>query len=523
MTHWHWLSARGRARRRPTWRPSSPRSGRGATALAAAGLVLTAAGLGCHEYRIVERTAPGQIDIFDDLYSVSVPDDQHAVAVGYWGAAYLSDDGGETWAKGVTGTQRSLYGVSMATPLKGWAVGQRGLVLHTDDGGHTWTEQKLTAGADGAHLFSVAAIDENTAWIVGEWGARLLTEDGGKTWEDHSLTITEQHPQFVWLSPAEQEKVRNGEKVYEDVTLTDVDCLKRPRTYCWIIGEFGYLFWSSDSGKTWNKSTIQGSEDLPPIQMGYNEVSLDEATKKKVTKFALDIASQQHLNIAIEPLASAAEIKNMGHADNPWELFSLLESRSSEVRGILEDAGILPDRLRMRGTPPWDYEDFIEDDPDFLKRYFDRRRAEKGGVAVKVVQNPYLFTVRFHDEKNGIIAGLGGVLLVSHDGGQTWYYRRIDRTQALFSVDAVDGRAVAVGEKGLVRVSLDGGETWSAPQAGTFPEIFTFMRDIAFSPDGKLGLIVGQRGRIYRTDDAGFRWHQVLPPAGRRLGVGVES
>lgn len=485
--------------------------------------VAALAATACHDYRIEARFEPGEIDIFDDLYAVSVVDDRHAVAVGYYGSVYYTEDGGDSWMKGETDTRRSLYGVAMPTPMRGYAVGQRGLVMVTDDGGRTWTRDQLPVGTEQAHLFSITAIDEDTAWIVGEWGTRALTRDGGKTWEDHSLTIDEQHQQFVWLTPEDQERVREGKKVYEDVTLTDVYCLRSTGQHCWIIGEFGYLFWSDDAGQTWHRSTIQGSRELAPIQMGYNEVALSEETAEEVTDFALEIASQQHLNIAIEPLASPAEIQKMGKPEDPWELFSLLESRSGEVRVILEEAGILPDRLRMRGTPPWDYEDFIDDDPEFLDRYFERRQAEKGGVAVKVVQNPYLFTVRFRDPQNGIVAGLGGVMLVSEDGGKTWEYRRIDRTQALFAVAAVDGRAVAVGEKGLVRMSTDDGETWGPPQPGTFPEVYTFMRGIDFGPDGTLGMIVGQRGRVYRSRDAGFRWTQVLPPAERRPETGTEG
>ena len=41
------------------------------------------------------------------------------------------------------------------------------------------------------------------------------------------------------------------------------------------------------------------------------------------------------------------------------------------------------------------------------------------------------FSVRFQDEQNGLIAGLGGVILRSEDGGQTWSYRKVDRKQAL--------------------------------------------------------------------------------------------
>ena len=151
------------------------------------GLVST----GCHQVSFESRYAPGEIAIFDDLFSVAVVDDKRAVAVGYYGAVYRTEDGGASWSKGETGTQQSLYDVSMADAERGWAVGQRGLILRTEDGGASWTEQTNPKREEGSHLFSVFAIDANTAWVVGEWGSRLRTEDGGLSWQDRSLTIDE--------------------------------------------------------------------------------------------------------------------------------------------------------------------------------------------------------------------------------------------------------------------------------------------------------------------------------------------
>ena len=180
---------------------------------------------------------------------------------------------------------------------------------------------------------------------------------------------------------------------------------------------------------------------------------------------------------------------------------------------IVEDSGVDSARVRLRSQPPWDFEDYLDDDPEFLTRYLATRTAEKGGMRVRVIQNPILFSVRFRDENSGFIAGLGGVILRTDDGGQTWSYRKVDRKQALFSVGSVEGGlSVAVGEKGLVRVSTDDGDTWKEPQENAFPEIFTFMRDVGFDPSGRVGFIVGQTGQILRSDDAGFRWKQVLPP-----------
>jgi photosystem II stability/assembly factor-like uncharacterized protein len=67
-----------------------------------------------------------------------------------------------------------------------------------------------------------------------------------------------------------------------------------------------------------------------------------------------------------------------------------------------------------------------------------------------------------------------------------------------------------VGEKGVVRVSNDAGVSWSEPTSG-FPTIFTFMRDIAFGANDRVGFIVGQRGMVLRSLDGGGTWKQVLP------------
>ena len=82
----------------------------------------------------------------------------------------------------------------------------------------------------------------------------------------------------------------------------------------------------------------------------------------------------------------------------------------------------------------------------------------------------------------------------------------------------VGSRGIAVGEKGLVRVSNDGGATWTPPEE-SFPEVFTFMRNIDFDPKGETGMIVGQAGLVLRSNDGGVSWTQVLPPEDRRVGL----
>jgi photosystem II stability/assembly factor-like uncharacterized protein len=490
--------------------------------LALAGLVA------CHEIHFDPDRHTADIEIYDDLFAISVVSDDHAVAAGYWGSVYLTRDGGKTWSKSETGTQNLIYSLSMAESGRGWGVGQSGLILRTEDGGETWESQDNPKRDEGYHLFAVHAIDGNTAWAVGEWGSRMFTDDGGKTWQDFSLTISETHPQFVWLDPAAQEKVRTGEPVFEDVGLNDVFCLKPPSKRCWIAGEFGYIFFTENLGQTWERAEILGGAKIEAARFGHNELELPEGYEAMLKGFIADILAEDHLKVSVTPVVSAAEVAEFGDLDacaadphdcDPTPLFEILEARATEVRTVVEASGLLSDRIRMRGSPPWDYEDFVDDDPEFLNRYVAERTAEHPGVEVEVEQTPYLYTIRF-DSDLGLISGLGGLILRSGDAGRSWSYGETGRKQALFAVDVGATQAVAIGEKGFVVTSQDGGQSWTTPRRG-FPSIFTYMRGLAFGPDRVTGYIVGQTGMVLRSADGGRTWEQILPPPESRRGGGL--
>lgn len=470
----------------------------------------------CHEVTFEYNDAVDNIVIADDLFAVSVVSDEHVVAAGYWGSIYFTNDGGSSWKRAHTETKKLIYDISMADGEHGFACGQSGLLLRTEDGGKSWVRVSTIKDDQGVHFFSLHAQDPQRIWVVGEWGTRIFTEDGGKSWIDHSLTIGPTHPQFVWLSIDNQEKVRAGEAVFEDVGLTDISCLGRAPNWCWIVGEFGTIFHTSTGGisqsgeSDWHIGKILTDETPSPVYLAHGETEIGPGERARVENFARDLLDRPHLNVALQPRLSRREVARLVKSDDYYPIFELIDARVQSVTYALEGAGLLSDRVRQRGMPPWDYEQFVNDDPGMLSRWIDSRLADTPRVDLEISQSPYLFSVRFADSKHGLISALGGVVLRSDDGGISWWYSDVGRKNAIFSVQPLEDKAFAIGEKGLVSISKDRGLTWKKPDS-SFPPLFTFFRDIAFTDGGHVGYIVGQGGLILRTKDGGNTWLQILP------------
>ncbi len=477
-------------------------------------IVLVVVGLfavvGCHDYTFDPHENPGEIGIYDDLFSVSVVDEKEIFSSGYFGTIYHSPDGGMTWTQQTTNTMLSIYDISMADAKNGWAVGQIGMILHTTDGGQTWTPQPNVKAEQQTNLFAVQALDVNTAWAVGEWGSIIVTQNAGKTWQDRSLTIGLNDPSFQWLRPDDQEKIRNGGNVFRDVGLNDIYCRPLPSASCWIVGEYGKIFNSHDGGASWEAGEILGTTTLPPLAFEVEGTTVQEEARAQLGVLVQEIIDRPHLKIEINPYVTQAEIDSLLDLEDPTELFELIEERAGEANSTLIDEGMFSDRIFTEGEPPWDWEDFIDDDPDFLNRYLVARMRANPEVGVTVLHRPYLFHIRFDSDKNGVVAGLGGILLGSDDGGRTWSYRDSQSREALFAADYSANRLIAVGEKGLARFSDKGGQSWGKPRGG-FPKLFTYFRDVSFEPLGRVGFIVGQKGTILRSEDSGNSWTQVLP------------
>lgn len=59
-------------------------------------------------------------------------------SVGESGLIVRSNNGGDSWAQQLSGTETDLFAVSFIDTLTGWVLGKNNLILHTTDGGDNW-------------------------------------------------------------------------------------------------------------------------------------------------------------------------------------------------------------------------------------------------------------------------------------------------------------------------------------------------------------------------------------------------
>jgi photosystem II stability/assembly factor-like uncharacterized protein len=213
--------------------------------------------------------------IYDDLLSVTFPNEKEGWACGRWGTAIHTKDGGHTWERQNTGVEYGLFSIHFVDSRHGWAVGDEGTIIHTADGGKSWSRQKaptysgrkIRVTKDGGKTWKMAESKEHytlmdvffvtptTGWIVGEETHIFYTENGGKTW---SLQFKD-----------------------EDYILKAVS-FSSP-LIGWAVGEYGFTYHTADGGKTWEHQAgfCRVSDETDEIEGGaflFDITAIDERT-----------------------------------------------------------------------------------------------------------------------------------------------------------------------------------------------------------------------------------------------------
>lgn len=225
-------------------------------ALAAASVALVPA---VHaEVDVLERPAMLSAKAASSVMLAIAQAGKRIVAVGERGLIVYSDDAGRNWRQASVPVSVSLVGVQFINEKDGWVVGHGGVVLRTRDAGKSWTKQldgkraaqlvldavkagRIARGADPAKALANAErlvaegpskpfldihfFDDRNGLVIGAFGLIFATADGGETWQ-----------------PA-LDRISNP----KDKHLYAIQVIGNE---CFIAGEQGAVFYSSDFGKS---------------------------------------------------------------------------------------------------------------------------------------------------------------------------------------------------------------------------------------------------------------------------------
>lgn len=115
------------------------------------------------------------------LYGTYFPDKDRGWIVGMDGVILRTGDGGKTWQKKDSGTDKPLYSICIIGQ-NGWIAGNKGVYLRSVDGGETWTLMD-DAIKTKFWLREVSFADSDHGFIVGARGTIVRTSDGGSSWD----------------------------------------------------------------------------------------------------------------------------------------------------------------------------------------------------------------------------------------------------------------------------------------------------------------------------------------------------
>ena len=200
------------------------------------------------------------------------------VVVGYNLTSYVTEDGGETWAKyvheGADGFSQSSSGIYVKDENEVFITGNTGRLFHSLDGGDTWEWQDI----HNDKLYEIEFPTPETGYIIGPQ-VLLKTVDGGNIWEKKKLRIVYAHYidflnenvgyiGYSSMHPSLHKTINGGANVYDlyDPLYDDNKNDYTPFSFLTetkglVCADNGNLLYTGNGGDTWELKSLGFGEN----------------------------------------------------------------------------------------------------------------------------------------------------------------------------------------------------------------------------------------------------------------------
>ena len=395
------------------------------------------------------------------LAPVLSADGKVGVLGGSHGSVWVTNDGGENWRPAslrLRDTEWLTAAAFSADGKVGIVGGDRGSVMVTQDGGKSWSRPPSLRFTDREDLRVVALGADGEVGIVGgDRGSVMVTQDGGKSWSrPPSLRFTDREDLRVVALGADGEVGIVG-------------------------GDRGSVMVTQDGGKSWSRPPslrFTDREDLRVVALGADgEVGIVGGDRGSVMVTQDGGKSWEQPPLAL----SNSEWLNVG-------AFSA-KGTVGVVGGDEGSVFVTNDGGESWSSPP----------------------------SLRLREGEILKLAAFGaDGKAGVVAGDADSVLITGDGGKTWgplESKATEEGRILATRPSVDGKSFIIQRTRRFLFTPHGSSDSWRMVAELQPE--EFLRIGTLSENGRVGIIGGDRGSIFMTDNGGTNW--------RKLDLGFSS
>ena len=212
------------------------------------------------------------------LNAITVVENHHSWIVGHDSVILHSSDSGKTWTRQSFDPQDDtpFFDVWFGGIKRGVAVGAYGLAVETYDGGKTW--DRLAIANHDPHLYAITEDPKNNLYVVGEFGSIFRSRDLGKTW--HVLDSSYEGTFFGILAHSNgtllvfglrgtilrsENGGENWRKIKTGTRASLFNGIERSDGTIVIVGSGGTILFSKDWGATFNKATRKNLSTIAAI------------------------------------------------------------------------------------------------------------------------------------------------------------------------------------------------------------------------------------------------------------------